>query len=150
LISELAAESEGTRAFVSSRALSRCLQFVDPNDSSSSIGEFVLGSGEVVFFGEASTIVAPRVSLFLRFHIRTWPLSPFPHPLAVAPPPPFCPRPAHSPSLAAAATNTPGRPPLPPLSSMVERKEEEEEGCFVKTPWMNSELCAEIYFNLKS
>jgi hypothetical protein len=53
--------------FVSLRASFWCLRFVDPTDGSSSIGEFVLGSGEVVFSGEHSTIVAPRVSLFIHF-----------------------------------------------------------------------------------
>jgi hypothetical protein len=41
--------------------------FIDSIDGSSSIGEFVLGSRDVVFSGELSTIVAPRVSFFLRF-----------------------------------------------------------------------------------
>jgi hypothetical protein len=145
-------ESDGTTAFVSSRASSLCLQFIVSTDGSSSIGKSVLGSGEVVFSGEPSTIVGPRVSLFLHFPIRAGPLSPFPHPSAAATLPPFSPTPvrSHSPSPVAAV----GLPPLPPppLSYMVERKEKEEkeEGRFVKKPWTNSKLCAEIYFNLKS
>jgi hypothetical protein len=39
-------ESEGAAAFVSSRASSRCLQFLDSTNGSSSISEFVLGSNE--------------------------------------------------------------------------------------------------------
>jgi hypothetical protein len=61
------AESKGTIVFVSSRASSRCLRFVDPTDGLLSIGDFVLVSGEVVFSTEPSTIVAHRVFLFLRF-----------------------------------------------------------------------------------
>jgi hypothetical protein len=65
----------------------------------------VFGSGEVIFSGKPSTIVAPRVSLFLHFPFAQG--LPLP---SLNPPPP------------------PGWPVSPypsPLSSMVERKEEE-------------------------
>jgi hypothetical protein len=74
-------ESKGTTTFVSSRALSRCLGFVDLTDGSSLIGEFVLGSGEVVFSGEPCTIVVHGISLFLPRSRSPSLSSPFPSPL---------------------------------------------------------------------
>ena len=64
LIRASSAEFEGTTVFVSSRALS-CFRFIDPTDDSSSINEFVLGSGEVVFSGELSHHCCHRVLHFL-------------------------------------------------------------------------------------
>jgi hypothetical protein len=52
-IRALSAKSEGAAAFVSSRASSRCLRFVDPTDSSSLINEIVLDSGECFFSSES-------------------------------------------------------------------------------------------------
>jgi hypothetical protein len=86
--------------------------------------EFVLGFGEVVFSGEPSTIVSPKVSLFLRF--------PFVQGLALPSltlPPSFPPRVHPRPA---------SQRPVPPphFSNMIERKEkeEQEEGRFVKNP----------------
>ena len=92
------AESEGTIAFVSSRASSWCLRFVDPTDDSSSIDKFVLGSSEVVFSNEP---------------VRVGP--PFPHPRRRRPPPPRR-RLARLPP--AAMPGRPAGPPLPPSSSL--------------------------------
>jgi hypothetical protein len=68
--------------FVSSRASSLCLQFVDLGDSSSPIGEIVLGFGEVVFSGEPSTIGVQgilRFSLPCAAHPSLLPPLPRPH-----------------------------------------------------------------------
>jgi hypothetical protein len=63
------AESEGTTACVSSRASSRCFQFVDPTSGSPSIDGFLLGSGELHLLRRASTIIAPRVFSFFHFPV---------------------------------------------------------------------------------
>jgi hypothetical protein len=83
-------ESEGTAVFVSSRSSSWCLRFVDLTDGSSSITKFALGSGEVVFSGEPSTIVVYGNSSFLSPPRSTFLFSlPSPPPCTAPVPPPL-------------------------------------------------------------
>jgi hypothetical protein len=63
------AESEGTVAFVSSRALSQYVRFIDRTYESPSIDDFLLGSGDGLLPQSETSIVAPRVSLFLPFPV---------------------------------------------------------------------------------
>jgi hypothetical protein len=118
---------------ISQRASSRCLRFVDPTNGSSSIGEFVLGSGDVIFSGEPSTIVVPRNFSFLSPRA----VPPSPHPPLSSPSLPLPSQPrwwrpdaALAPPLMAPRPHAPLWPlraaPFPlPFSSMVERKEME-------------------------
>jgi hypothetical protein len=59
------AESEGIAAFVSSRALSRCLRFVDSTCGLSSIGVFLLVSGEVHHCSSLFSLYFRRLSYIL-------------------------------------------------------------------------------------
>jgi hypothetical protein len=60
-------DSEDTVAFVSSRALSRWVWFVDQTFESPSINDFLLGSGEGLLPRWETSIVAPRVHCFFLF-----------------------------------------------------------------------------------
>jgi hypothetical protein len=91
------AESKGTAMFVSSRASSRCVWFVDQTHESSSINVFLLSSSECSFSGEPSPLFSTFVLRFLRVNIHpTPPGRPPPRtPPLVAPTPrppslPFC------------------------------------------------------------
>jgi hypothetical protein len=83
-------ESEGTTAFVSSRASFRCLRFVDLTNGSSQIDDFVLGSDEGHLLWRASTIVVLRVSSCSSFShpCRASPSLLY-HPQAASPLPPL-------------------------------------------------------------
>jgi hypothetical protein len=125
------AESEGTAAFVSSRASSRCLRFIDPIDSSSSIGEFVLGSGEV-FSGEPPPLLHLGFLRVFYFLVRAGPLS-LPSPLpgggATFPPPPLRPRwPARSPAPAC-------MPPRRPTATMPSAQPADLSPCALASPF---------------
>jgi hypothetical protein len=100
-------ESEGTIAFVSSRASSQCLRFVTN-------WRFLLGSGEVFFSGEPSLHCCPRSSSFHRFPVRAatflFPQRQHPLPLPFTHPA----RPLHPPPPAVALPPR-GSPPSPTL-----------------------------------
>jgi hypothetical protein len=106
------AESKGTVAFVSSRALSQCFRFVDLTSGLPLIDIFILGSHEVCLLRWASTIVG--IVFFIFFSpLHAQPLSSPPPslPLAAAPlPSPFLPRPM----VPLPLRRTSAAPPTPP------------------------------------
>jgi hypothetical protein len=71
------AESESTAAFVSSRASSWCVRFVNRTSESPSINGFLLGSSEGSFSGEPPPLFSTLVLCFL-------PHRCFPHPAVLS------------------------------------------------------------------
>jgi hypothetical protein len=89
-------KSESTAVFVSSRTSSRYLRFIDLTDVSSSIDEFVFGSGELRLLRWASTIVGIVFFIFFSpaqptLSPRWW--RPSPSPPHLGPPGSDCPAP---------------------------------------------------------
>jgi hypothetical protein len=139
-------ESEGTTVSVSSRASSRCLQFDDLTDGSSSIGGFVLGSGEVVFSDEPPSLLHLGFLCFSFFPSVQTP-SPFPHP-----PPAAAPFPRHPPCCLRPAPPT-RRPPRPLSLSLLwlrgRRRREEEDVVFAKSPLGDFKYMCRNLFHFK-
>jgi hypothetical protein len=76
LIHASSVESEGTTAFVLSRASSRCLRFIDPTEGWSPIDNFVLGSSGVVFSGEPPPLLYLGFLRVVRFPVHAGSCSP--------------------------------------------------------------------------
>jgi hypothetical protein len=168
LIRASSAESDGTVVFVSSRASSRCLRFVERIDGSSSIDEFVLGSCECFSPVSLSSIVAMVFVMCVFRLFPAQPLSPSPYLpngnalSRVLPLPPRRtsqrrrPSPVPAPALAHLCPGEGGSPPsawLGPFPSLLwlkgRRWREEEEDCFANRPLDDFKTVRKNFFQFK-